>query len=290
MASVGYAGEIGRHESIRLNANQANAVAPDTTTTKYYLRPYPYIGNVFGQYNIGSSNSNLLEAKINGRFQGGSRLLASYTYGKSMDIADGDRNPITDYYNPRLNYAPAAWDRTQSLTLSGVYKLPFGPGQMFATSGSPLLRIATAGWKLTGIYHLASGLPVTITETDNADTGGNETFFAQKICDPTANFTRSKTEYFNRSCFAQTGAFAYGVGGRAGVHEPGIDNLDLGFDKSFLLTEVQQLQFRAEAFNALNHAQFSLPGSIAVSSTSLGAITGTSRPMRTMQLALRYSF
>jgi hypothetical protein len=174
--------------------------------------------------------------------------------------------------------------------LSGVYKLPFGPGQKFASSNAPFSRLAAAGWELTAIYHLASGLPVTITETDNADTGVDETFFAQKVCDPSTGFTRSKTEYFNKACFAQTGAFAYGVGGRAGVRQPGIDNLDFGFDKSFLLTESQQLQFRAEAFNTLNHPQFSLPGSIAVSSTSLGAITGTSRAMRTMQLALRYSF
>jgi hypothetical protein len=290
LATVGYAGEIGRHESIRLNANQPNAIAPGTTTTKYNLRPYTYISDVFGQYNIGGSNSNALEAKIDGRFQSGSRLLASYTWAKSMDIADGDRNPITSYYNPQLNYALAAWDRTNSFVLSGVYKLPFGPGQRFMQSNQPFTRLATAGWAFTGIYHLASGLPVSISETNNADTGVDETFFAQKVCDPTTGFTRSKTEYFNKSCFVQTGPFAYGVGGRASVRQPGIDNLDVGFDKSFFLTETQQLQFRAEAFNALNHAQFSLPGSIAVSSTSLGAITGTSRPMRTMQLALRYSF
>ncbi len=290
LATVGYAGEIGRHESIRLNANQPNAVAPGTTTTKYNLRPYTYIGDVFGQYNIGSSNSNALQAKIDGRFQGGSRLLASYTWAKSMDIADGDRNPITDYYNPKLNYAPAAWDRTNSFVLSGIYKLPFGPGQRFMQSNRPLGRLATAGWEFTGIYHLASGLPVSITETNSADTGTDETLFAQKVCNPTTGFTKSHTAYFNKACFAQTGPFTYGVGGRAGVRQPGIDNLDIGFDKSFFLTETQQLQFRAEAFNALNHAQFSLPGSIAVSSTSLGAVTGTSRPMRTMQLALRYSF
>ena len=169
--------------------------------------------------------------------------------------------------------------------------MPFGPGQKFATSDAPFLRLATAGWQLTGIYHLASGLPVGITEGNNVEASApNETFFAQKVCDPTTGFTRSKTEYFNKACFVQTGALVYGVGGRAGVRQPGIDNLDFGFDKSFFLTETQQLQFRAEAFNALNHPQFSLPGSIAVSSTSLGAITGTSRPMRTMQLALRYSF
>ncbi len=118
LASIGYAGEIGRHESIRLNANQPNAVAAGSTSTKYNLRPYTYIGDVFGQYNIGSSNSNALEAKLDGRFQGGSRLLASYTWGKSMDLADGDRSPITNYYNPRLNYAPAAWDRSQSFVFA----------------------------------------------------------------------------------------------------------------------------------------------------------------------------
>jgi len=289
MATVGYAGEIGRHESVRLNPNQANAVGPGSTL--YNLHPYTYIGNVFGQYNTGSSNSNALQAKIDGRFQGGSRLLASYTWGKSMNLADGDRNPITDYYHPRLNYAPAAWDRAQSFVLSGVYRLPFGPGQKFATSDTSFLRLATAGWQLTGIYHLASGLPVSITEGNTVEASApNETFFAQKVCDPTKGFTRSKTEYFNKACFVQTGTLVYGVGGRAGVRQPGIDNLDFGFDKSFFLTETQQLQFRAEAFNTLNHPQFSLPGSIAVSSTSLGAATGTSRSMRTMQLALRYSF
>ncbi len=290
LATVGYAGEIGRHESIRLNANQPNSIAPGTTTAKYNLRPYTYIGDVFGQYNIGSSNSNALEAKIDGRFQSGSRLLASYTWAKSMDLADGDRNPISDYYHPQINYALAAWDRTNSFVVSGIYKLPFGQGQRFIQSNQRLSRLAVAGWQLTGIYHLASGLPVTISETNNATTGVDQTLFAQKVCDPTKGFTRSKTEYFNKSCFVQTGAFTYGVGGRAGVRQPGINNLDIGFDKSFFLTETQQLQFRAEAFNALNHAQFSLPGSIAVSNTSLGAITGTSRPMRTMQLALRYSF
>ena len=290
LATVGYAGEIGRHESIRLNANQPNAIAPGTTTTKYNLRPYSYIGDVFGQYNIGSSNSNALQAKIDGRFPGGSRLLASYTWAKSMDLADGDRNPITYYYKPQLNYALAAWDRTNSFALSGIYKLPFGPGQRFLKSNDHLLRLATAGWQFSGIYHLGTGLPVTINETNNADVGVDETSYAQKICDPTKGFTRSKTKSFNTACFAQTGAFTYGVGGRAGVRQPGIDNFDVGFDKSFLLTETHQLQFRAEAFNALNHPQFSLPGSIAVSSTALGAVTGTSRAMRTMQLALRYSF
>jgi hypothetical protein len=52
LASLGYAGEIGRHESMRLNANQPNDVAPGKTPTKYNIRLYPYIGAVYDRYKV----------------------------------------------------------------------------------------------------------------------------------------------------------------------------------------------------------------------------------------------
>lgn len=290
VATLGYAGEGGRHESERLNANQPDSIAAGTSPTGYNQRPLSYIGDVFAQYNIGSSNSNELQAKLDTQLKGGGRILASYAWSKALNIEDGDRFTLPDEYHTRSTYALAAWDRTNAFVLSTVYPLPFGPGQRFANNSGYFTRLLVAGWQLSGIYRAATGLPVSITQTNVLNTGSLGTSFAQKICDPRSGFTRSKAEWFNKACFVQTAAFTAGAGGRAGVRNAPINNLDFGFDKSFPLTERQQLQFRAEAFNTFNHPQFSLPGSIAVSSTSLGAITGTSPAMRTMQLALRYSF
>jgi hypothetical protein len=290
VATLGYVGEVGRHESVRLNPNQPNAIAPGTNPSAYNLRPYSYIGDVLGQYNLASSNSNDLEAKLKGIFKGGSTVVAAYTWGKSMNEMDGDRNQASDYYDLRVNYAPAAWDRTNIFVLSGVYELPFGPGRRFASSGKRLSRIVYGGWQASAIWNFGSGLPVDIGATNTENTGSEGTYFAQKMCNPQAGFTRSRSEWFNKACFVQSGPFQFGIGGRSGAREPGINNFDFGLDKSFEILEGQNLQFRAEFFNLPNHPQFSLPGSTSVSSPSLGALTGTSRSMRTMQLALRYSF
>jgi hypothetical protein len=49
------------------------------------------------------------------------------------------------------------------------------------------------------------------------------------------------------------------------------------------------LQFRVEAFNALNHPVWSNPNA-NILSAGFGSITGTAIPMRQMQVALKYVF
>jgi hypothetical protein len=289
--TVGYAGEIGRHESVRGDANQFNSFAPGTTSLLYNQGPYSaYIGSVFAQVNIASSNSNALQSTLKAHLNDGSQFLVSYQYSKQLNNSDGDRYSLGDWYNPHLTYGVAAFDRTNALTASGVYHLPIGPGEPIAAPGGYLGRLALAGWQASFIYQVATGLPVDITATNTLNTGTIQSFYAQKICNPNANFTQSRSKWFNTACFAQPGNLQEGIGGRNGVREPGIDNFNLGLDKNFLLSERQQLQLRAEMFNVPNHPQFSLPGSLSVSSASLGVLTGTSRGMRSMQLALRYTF
>jgi len=290
LAEIGYSGEDGHDESVRVNANQPNAVAAGSTSTKYNVRPYSYIGDVFGQYNTAYSNSNGLQAKLQREFAGGAQFTAKYIFSKSLDISDGDRNVIENYYDPRLYYGLSAYDRTQQFTLSGVYELPFGHGRRWLASQPRIVDAVAGGWQLSGIYTLASGLPVTITASNNADTGSLGTFVAQRVCNPAEGFAQTRTEWFNTACFVQPGAFQYGSGGRAGAREPGLNNIDLGLSRSFAVKEGRALQMRLESFNTVNHPQFSLPGQIAVTSPGLGALTGTSRPMRQVQIALRYSF
>ncbi len=285
---VGYVGEVGKHSSVRVNANQP--VSATAGSTILNVRPYTYAGDIFGQYNIGSSNSNALIGKVVAHIPGGSRVIGSYTWSKSMNISDGDRNTIENYNQPQDYYAVAAWDRTHHLNIATISQLPFGRGQRFLTHAPRVVDLVAGGWQITGIYRYATGLPVSVTATNTADSGSIGTFMAQKVCDPTHGFTRSNSEWFNTACFVQPGNGQYGIGGRNSVRQPSLNQLDLGLNKTFAITDTQHLQIRLESFNALNHPQLALPGSTSVTSTSLGALTGTAKPMRVGQVALRYSF
>jgi hypothetical protein len=66
--------------------------------------------------------------------------------------------------------------------------------------------------------------------------------------------------------------------------------VDMALSKSFRLPwEGQRLQFRAEAFNAFNHANFTNPSLSLQAPLTFGEFQGT-MPPRSMQFALRYEF
>jgi hypothetical protein len=88
---------------------------------------------------------------------------------------------------------------------------------------------------------------------------------------------------------AQPGAGQYGTA-RNVSRQPSTFTTDLGLVKNFAITERQQVQFRAEAFNVFNHPLFSDGGNSSVTSPTIGLATSQQNSPRTMQFALRYSF
>jgi hypothetical protein len=75
---------------------------------------------------------------------------------------------------------------------------------------------------------------------------------------------------------------------RGTIQGPGFNRLDLGVHRNFKITERTSFQFRAEAFNAINHVNVNAIGTTATSST-FGEVTGY-RDMRIMQFAGRFTF
>jgi hypothetical protein len=69
-------------------------------------------------------------------------------------------------------------------------------------------------------------------------------------------------------------------------HGPGINNWDLGLQKNTKIRESKSVQFRAEFFNAMGHAQFSNPSGSFTSST-FGRVTGA-RAGRIGQMSLKF--
>jgi hypothetical protein len=82
--------------------------------------------------------------------------------------------------------------------------------------------------------------------------------------------------------------FTFGTLPRNALRGPGINNFDLSIIKNTKITESKSLQFRAEFFNAFNHAQFLNPNNDG-SSGSFGAIS-TDRGQRIIQFGLKLQF
>jgi hypothetical protein len=83
--------------------------------------------------------------------------------------------------------------------------------------------------------------------------------------------------------------------GRNTLTGPGLATLDFSLLKNLNLTETKRLQFRAEFFNLLNHANFALPNFAPFLNTGLrdpeaGKIFSTNTSARQIQFALKFLF
>jgi hypothetical protein len=100
---------------------------------------------------------------------------------------------------------------------------------------------------------------------------------------------QSIKEWYNLACFVAPPIYTFGNTGRNVLIGPKLETWDLGADKDFRITERVGLQFRAEFFNALNHANFGLPNS-SIGSSAAGTITTVITNARQVQFALRLHF
>ena len=81
---------------------------------------------------------------------------------------------------------------------------------------------------------------------------------------------------------------------RGSLRGPSLVNFDTSLFKKFTIRERLNLQFRAEAFNVFNHANFSHPQQVVFSGTAIspsaGVITQTATTSRQIQFALKLLF
>jgi hypothetical protein len=206
---------------------------------------------------MGSSAYNSVQVNLR-HTSGRAQFLAGYTFSKSLDNSSGygeQINPI----NPRLSRGLSAFDETHNFVVSYNVNLPLdklaGPKRL------------TNGWALSGITRFATGVPITLIETDDHSFLGSSFQGPQPLPLDTPNFAggslgiadpRSSAShaYFNAALFSSTLPGQNGNADRRFFHGPGINNWDIALVKDTSLTERLKLQFRAEFFNAFNHAQF----------------------------------
>ena len=214
-------------------------------------------------------------------------FLAGYTYSKCMDNASGLQESIYPF-DPRRSIALCSFDVTHNFVFSYNWILPF---DNFVTKHWQ--KRVLEGWSLSGITNFATGLPVTLSESDdNSLIGAN----AAPVDVP--NYSggpvladtnpRHGNPYFNTGSFSFEELGQFGNSSRRFFYGPGLNNFNIALAKETKITETKILQFRVEAFNVFNHAQFLNPTG-EINSSSFGVVTAARDP-RIMQLGLKFEF
>ena len=235
----------------------------------------------------GRSSYNSLQLSVRQRIAG-LEFLAGYTYAKSLDNGSGYGEQI-NFLNPNER-SLSAFDVRHNFVISYDYTLPFdrlgGPSRL------------VKGWRLSGITRFSTGLPVTLIETDDNSLLGTSSAGAISLPIDTPNYTpgslnitdpRSGLPYFNTSLSTPETIGTLGNARRRFFSGPGLNNWDVALLKDTLIKEGMNLEFRAELFNAFNHAQFGQPDGNVDDLGSFGVIH-TANPARIMQLSLKLLF
>lgn len=255
------------------------------------LQPYPQYCSVNESgAPKGFSNYDALQVDYNHRFAAGLNLLVSYTYSKFIDNVEGTGDwaytgnaGVRNYYDLSAETSVDGSDTPHSLVVSYIYEIPVGKGKKFGSHLGTVANSVVGGWQITGINTLRSGIPLGIVG------GGNSNMFGGSqrpnvVGDPNA-VHKTINEWFNTSAFAAPAPYTFGNVSRflSNVRAPDFNNWDAGLDKSWILSESVRLQFRAEMFNAVNHANFTAPDT-NLNDGAFGTIRGSYDP-RSVQFA-----
>lgn len=220
-----------------------------------------------------SSSYHALQMKLDRRFSGGLAITTSFTYGKAMSFQGGDDGGLTFFVNERRNYARADFDRTFNFVQSYVYQLPFGKGKKYLASNRA--GKVLGGWGASAIASARTGTPFTVTATNGLNLpGSTQTAMIDGDFKIPGGIGPGQ-QWFDTSVFptASSGQ-VWGNTGRNAFTGPGLVSLNASVNRTFRVTERVKLEFRCEAFNATNTAQFSNPGN-SRTSAAFGQITGT---------------
>jgi hypothetical protein len=327
-ATVGYVGSRGVHQPERVD--DANIVMP-TLTSAGYVWPLngtlvnPNYGEIRSMQWDGNSFYDALQVNLTQRLAHGFQIRGSYTWGRSIDTNSstivGDEfltSPSSLHvFDLRLDRALSDFNVSHTLVIAGTWQIP-GPHSL-----SGPLAWAAKGWETSALLKANTGVPFTPTfGTDGDPLGLGSTdpwAFPNRLNGPGCGSLvnpGNPNNYIKTQCFAVPSApsqafysqycnpaFAYptcinlnGNAGRNILIGPGLVNVDLSLAKNTRIRESFNLQFRAEAFNIFNRANFQVPGlvtgtdifdSSGAPNSTAGVLTSTTTTSRQIQLGLK---
>lgn len=261
-----------------------------------------------------------LQTEVRRRLSSGLYFQANYTYSRGMTDYEGSQNNFAGLMDLTLGAVIEKQrsfnDVTHVFKANGVYELPFGAGKRFLNYGGALDKVF-GGWSINGLTRWQSGEPISIVSArgtlNRAGRSGlntvNSTLNVQQLQEQTGLYfdpATGRPRIFDPALIAavranpENNAFLTNpqtpgvVGGLqlTPVSGPSAFYLDMSVIKRTNITERINLEFRAEAFNVLNHTVFDLTVAQQIqniNSATFGQFTSTAPP-RILQFAAKLNF
>ena len=318
LLDVGYVGNHGTHLLGQIDINEIRPGAAyaagltgrfTTSTTERplnQLRPYLGYNAINAVESIFNSNYNSLQVQMQKRFSGKSLVDVNYTWSRALTDNQSDRSTAPqNTYNIAGDYGRSALDRTNILTIDGVWELPWYREQ------KGVVGHLVGGWELSGIVAVNSGLPLTVlmsgggTLPDGSvavDAGGlgilgssAASLRPNQVGNPNnasgGASIHKRLNWFNKLAFSAPTQASLSPGNeRRGVIEgPGFNRIDAGVFRNFRIVERLNFQLRGEGYNILNHTNWATVGTTATTASTFGQVTSTRDP-RIFQVAGKFTF
>ena len=298
----------------------------------------PNFGSVRGMFYRGSSYYNALETQLSKRMSHGFQVQGAFTWSKSIDTSSasvaGDTfgNSISSlpWFDLKLNRALSDFNVGRTFVVNGTWELPT-PKALSAPA-----QWALGGWQLGLIFTAADGVPFTATWGTGSDPLGSlssdDWDVPNRLGGPgckTLTRPGNPTNYIKTECFAVPtvtdpvlwskicspsspsaggpvpSPLCFNLRGNAGRNiliAPGLTELDFSVFKNNYIRKISErfnVQFRAEIFNILNHANFAPP--VTPDNTDIfdgtgsptgvaGLLSKTSTTAREIQFAVKIVF
>jgi len=332
MIQVGYVGSQSYHTPLSVNANTAYPqvcqnpqgcdsggttlqgtvprppyarVPQGTTYMAPGTRPNPYVGNGVTWFDQGTSSYHSLNVSLVKRASHGITFKTNYTYGKVIDLnsailapSAGNEPPdVFSPYNLRLNRGVASYSLQHQFNGNFSYQMPFGNGQRFGNGASGVVDHLIGGWQWNGIVNAQGGFPFTPLAGSNISGTGDANQSDVPNWNPDFKgpvILGKPDQWFDPRAFVVPTPGTFGNVSRGSLRGPGLVSFDTSLFKRIKINETLNLQFRAEAFNVFNHANFSYPNQIIFAgnnySSSAGVISTTATSSRQLQFALKLMF
>ena len=318
---VAYAGSAGVHMLVRANPNQMfhptaefiadlEAIGYSTSSVPWFVRYAMAQNTQFSRIHLidtsAHSTYHSLQLSYSHRYRAGLQFTANYTWAKALDDnsevvygSGGYSAFYADWYNKRYDRGYAAFDVRHVCNATVIYQLPIGPNHRWLGTSKGVLAALAGGWQVNTIFQANSGAPLDYkVPRDTLGTGYTNsrgparpdvacytvTTYQNQVGPTAANFVNYRTSI--------NLAHPQGNYYRGYFRAPGFWNIDFSLFKEFRLpwfsAEGAKLQFRAEAFNLLNHTNWGTP-STTLGSAQLGK-TYYARFNREIQLGIKFIF